>query len=512
MSFIVITKEKYMQILLIIIILLIIATVYFRNQMILKNAYYDYMVKLADKNDKKYNLEITETKSKLDYMEQIAYSNPVTKLATLELFTNNVNSRFKKDPNSNHYIVVFNIHNMPVINKLYGNAEGDSILAFVAKTTKSLLNRQYILGHVSSNLFAILVTSISEKEILGLIGLITNNVKNYSDKYTVETSFGITKIEDIHMPMRELLNKAILAQKSITDIKSCNYYFFNATLNEQLIKNKKISEELEQTLLDHQFEMYLQPMVDLHTYKIESCEALVRWNHPEKGILSPYAFVPLLESNNLILKLDQYMWEESCKTIRHWIDNKIEPIPISVNMAPAHLESPTLIFSLNNLIDKYKIPKRYIILEIPERAFIPISPAIIEVVKNLAKEGYLLTIDNFGSQSSPISLMNDLPIKYVKFDRNFLSKNVENEGGLTILRYLIAMAKELDLDVVTEGVETIEQANFLTEIGCDIAQGYFFTKPVTLREFDQLSRGYVKKNFYPNEYYPTFADIEAQRV
>jgi len=501
-----------MKILLIIIIILIIATIYYRNKMILKNAYYNYMVKLADKNDEKYNKEITETRLKLDNMVQIAYTNPVTKLATLELFTNNVTSKFEKYPNSNHYIVVFNIYNIPVINKLYGNAEGDNILAFVAKTTMGLLSREYILGHVSSNLFAILVTSISETEILSLINLITNSVKNYSDKYSVETSFGIAKIEDIHMPMRDLLNKAILAQKSIDDIKSCNYYFFNTTMNEQLMKNKKISEELEQTLLDHQFEMYLQPMVDLHTYKIESCEALVRWNHPEKGILSPYAFVPLLESNNLILKLDQYMWEESCKTIRHWIDNKIEPIPISVNMAPAHLESPTLISSLNNLIDKYKIQKRYIILEIPERAFIPINPSIIEVVKNLAKEGYLLTIDNFGSQSSPISLMNDLPIKYVKLDRNFLNQNVENEGGLTILRYLIAMAKELDLDVVTEGVETIEQANFLTEIGCDIAQGYFFTKPVTLREFDQLSRGYVKKNFYPNEYYPTFADIEAQRV
>jgi len=500
-----------MQLLLIIIIILIIATVYFRNQMILKNSYYNYMTNLSNKNDEKYNKEITETKSKLENVVQVAYTNPITKLATLELFTNQVNGLFEKYPNANHYIVVFNIYNMPVINKLYGNAEGDNILAFVAKTTKNILSRKYILGHVSSNLFAIVVTAISEKEIVDLINLITTSVEHYSDKYTVETSFGITKIDDIHMPMRELLNKAILAQKSIEDIKTCNYFFFNATLNEQLNKNKKISEELEQTLIDRQFEMYLQPMVDLHTYKIESCEALVRWNHPEKGILSPYAFVPLLESNNLILKLDLYMWEESCKTIRHWIDNKIEPIPISVNMAPAHLESPTLISSLNNLIDKYKIPKHYIILEIPERAFIPISTSTIDVVKALAKEGYLLTIDNFGSQSSPISLMNDLPIKYVKLDRNFLNKNIENVGGLTILRYLIAMAKELDLDVVTEGVETIEQANFLTEIGCNIAQGYFFTKPVTLREFDQLSRGYVKKNFYPNEYYPTFADIEAQR-
>ena len=254
--------------------------------------------------------------------------------------------------------------------------------------------------------------------------------------------------------------------------------------------------------------MYLQPMVDLHIYKIYSAEALVRWEHEEKGLLSPYAFLPVFENTNLMLKLDYYMWEEACKTLRRWIDNKLEPLPLMLNISPIHLNSVSFIQVLTSLLDRYKLQKSMLVLELPERALTSGGGDVLQTVKVLAQSGYKLCIDNFGGLHSPVNLLRDLPFSMVKLDRKFLMDNSKNEEGQTILRYLIAMAKELDLIVVTEGVETLEQVNFLTEIGCDIAQGYYFSKPVSLRDFDKLNKKINRQGFRPTEYYPTFTDLD----
>ena len=149
-----------------------------------------------------------------------------------------------------------------------------------------------------------------------------------------------------------------------------------------------------------------------------------------------------------------------------------------------------------------------LVLELPERALTSGGEDVLKTVKALDEAGYILCIDNFGGLHSPVNLMRDLPFSMVKLDRRFLVDNSQNEEGQTILRYLIAMAKELDLTVVTEGVETLEQVNFLTEIGCDIAQGYYFSKPVSLRDFDTLNKKISRLGFRPTEYYPTFAHVD----
>ena len=149
-----------------------------------------------------------------------------------------------------------------------------------------------------------------------------------------------------------------------------------------------------------------------------------------------------------------------------------------------------------------------LVLELPERAFSSAETEVKKTVQALKESGFILSIDNFGSVNTPVNLLRDMPFSMVKLDRKFLTENSQNEDGQTILRYLIAMAKELDLTVVVEGVETQKQVNYLTEIGCDIAQGYFFSKPVSLRDFDQLNRKIIRQGFRPTEYYPTFTDLE----
>lgn len=264
---------------------------------------------------------------------------------------------------------------------------------------------------------------------------------------------------------------------------------------------------MEEALDNHKFIVYLQPMIDLHSYQIVSAEALVRWDYPGKGILSPYAFLPLFENTSLIQKLDYYMWEECCKVIRRWIDNKITPLPIAMNISPIHLQGTAFIDKLEQLMHSYLISKELLILELPERGVANATKEVMDIITKLREKNFSLCIDNFGSVHSPLNLLKDYPIERIKLDRSFLMKNSTSNEGLTILRYLIAMAKELDLTVITEGVESLQQANFLTDIGCDIAQGYFFAKPLSVRHFDQLNKSMLRNLYRPSEYYPTFEDF-----
>lgn len=159
------------------------------------------------------------------------------------------------------------------------------------------------------------------------------------------------------------------------------------------------------------------------------------------------------------------------------------------------------------LRDQYLIDKKYIILEIPEKGLTN-NPVTKDIINRLHNEGFILCIDNFGSMNSPLNLLKDFPIDRIKIDRSFLAKNSESEEGLTILRYLIAMAKELDFTVITEGIETDEQKDILLEIGCDIGQGYNLSKPVDLKTFDSMNKTQVSEIFRPDEYYPSFEDYE----
>ena len=354
-----------------------------------------------------------------------------------------------------------------------------------------------------------LFRSPRENAIHKLVQTISDRLEKYSDTFAVEAIFGIYVIDrdKTDDSLMDIMNCTLLAQKAIKDPKVSNYEYFTEALNRTYNENKKMSAKMEEALEKHNFMVYLQPIIDLHSYQIVSAEALVRWDFPGKGILSPYAFLPLFENTSLIQKLDYYMWEECCKIIQRWVANKITPIPIAMNISPIHLQSTAFIDKLEQLLKAYLVPKNLLILELPERGVANASQEVAEIITLLHEKGFSLCIDNFGSVHSPLNLLKDYPIERIKLDRVFLRKNSSSEKGLTILRYLVAMAKELDLTVITEGVESLEQANYLADIGCDIAQGYFFAKPLIVRHFDQLNKSMLHALYRPSEYYPTFNDF-----
>lgn len=488
---------------------LILFTAYLIYQLKLQKHYYEYKANKMDSLENSLKNEQEQHKITLHKLNKIAYINPISKIGNLDYFIHESCEQFFDNKPTPFTLITFNISNMGTVNKLFGPTEGDKVVVFAASRLRQIGQKQrFLFAHLYSNLFGVLLRTDNTDAVIHLTQEITDALKQYNDSFFLEPTFGIYPVTDTETPVLDMINRAMLAQNLNKNKKVCNYNFYTAELNKDFTENKTMSQEMEQAMENHKFLMYLQPMVNLRTFKITCAEALVRWDHPEKGILSPYAFLPLFEGTSVIEKLDYYMWEECCKTIRRWIDNKIEPTPISMNVSPIHFESTKFITKLNELTEHYLIDKSLLILELPERGISGGSNNVIKIIHALHENGYIISIDNFGSMYSPLNLMRDLPITAIKLDRSFLNNNTTSEEGLTILRYLIAMAKEVDLTVQVEGVETEDQANFLAEIGADMAQGYFFSKPIDLRAFDSLNKSMVNSVYKGDEYYPTFEDLE----
>lgn len=450
------------------------------------------------------------TKEQIQELEKSAYYDIVTGLPNMSKFSLECERLINSMPGAFFGVIVFEVENLDRIRLLYGMDECDKVRCYIANSLNEILNYSYIYGRVHEDLFAVFACYDEGDELPNIVNLLTENIHSYAKNVNLTLNFGIYSMDDNIIPIPQAINMAELAKRTVVRNKSdLNYAFFSEELEERLIEDKQMSEEMNYALEHKQFVMYLQPMVNLRTHEIIGAEALVRWDHPEKGILSPFRFLPLFEANNFIIKMDHYIWKEAFKTIRHWIDNKIEPIPISINISPIHFEHPRFIETLCNYAEQFRIPKNMIELEMPEKIFADTSESIDKTLRELEKEGFVLCIDNFGSYHSPINALKDSPVTVIKMDRKFLNNNLSSQKGLTLVRYLYAMAKELDMKVVAEGVENIEQANDLSELGCDYAQGFFFAKPMTLRDFDAFHKEILKSHYMPATVYPSFeADNE----
>lgn len=229
--------------------------------------------------------------------------------------------------------------------------------------------------------------------------------------------------------------------------------------------------------------MYLQPKFRLDTEALCGAEVLARWLHPSKGIIPPVDFIPLFEKNGFILKLDEYMWEEACKTLRKWIDEGREPIPLSVNISRYHIKHNNLEDVLMKLVKKYDIKPEYLHLEITESLFLDNPEELNRVLERLKKLGFFLEVDDFGSGYSSLNLIRNISVDTIKIDKDFLDSEIASEKGQIVVNHTIDMAKDLRLQVIAEGVETKAHVDFLKKSRCDIAQGYYFAKPMPLAEF-----------------------------
>jgi EAL domain-containing protein (putative c-di-GMP-specific phosphodiesterase class I) len=235
--------------------------------------------------------------------------------------------------------------------------------------------------------------------------------------------------------------------------------------------------------------MFLQPQIDLSTRKMIGAEALVRWNHPIKGILVPAQFLTLFESNGFITKMDMYIWELACKYI-HDLQERDVYMPISVNISRVHIGNTNLSEILMDLVRKYDIAPKYLELEITENLFMEDVEELFSEMAALKKLGFNIMMDDFGSGYSSLNMLRNAPVDTLKIDRFFLDEIMSTDRGKIIVEASVRMAKQLGLAVIAEGVETQEQLDFLSSINCDIVQGYYYSRPVPVNEFEIFMEKY----------------------
>ena len=285
-----------------------------------------------------------------------------------------------------------------------------------------------------------------------------------------------------------MYDRANLAAKHCKGNYIRNYAFYTRQMSQEIEKEQRIVNSMKSALENHEFVVFYQPKYGLSDNQIAGAEALVRWKHPERGMISPGEFIPVFEKNGFIIKLDYYVWDQVCQLIATALRAGRKPDPISVNVSRVNLYNPNFLESLVNLVEKYRIPPEYLHLELTESVFSDTENVILNAVNYLHKAGFTILMDDFGSGYSSLNVLKDIDLDVLKIDMKFLSKGKDDGRGEKILAAVIQMAKALDMPVIAEGVEEKKQVQMLKRLGCNYIQGYYFAKPMPQEDYERLAR------------------------
>lgn len=265
------------------------------------------------------------------------------------------------------------------------------------------------------------------------------------------------------------------------------YAFYDETLRHQILLEKKIGSEMDMALPRKEFLMYLQPGGDIATSDIIGAEGIVRWNHPEKDLIPPDRFVPLLEENGFIIQMDEYIWEQTCICLGRRIDLGLEPVPVSVNVSRMHIHDNKLSEKLLGLIRKFDLPPALLELELTESVFFENEELLVGTIRKLQQDGFSVSPEDFGAGYSSLNMLKDLSIETIKPDRGFFYEVIVTPRGKTVVAHAISLSKASNIDIIAKGVENQEQAEFLLNAGCPCAPEYYYSMPVPIGRFEELA-------------------------
>ena len=301
--------------------------------------------------------------------------------------------------------------------------------------------------------------------------------------FNLEYKIGIYMIEESDKDIGKCHDRCAYAKKRIKDTPE-TFSFFSHEMYEMQLDEKRMESLMESALEASEFKIYLQPKVTLKDKKIHAAEALVRWNSPVYGLIPPYRFIPLFERNGFLEKLDMYMIEEVCRVLENWQKEEKMPIRISVNLSRMYIFKPGFANKIVELVNRHHIEHSMIEFEITENVIYDHSEELRSIIKELQHHGFLIAMDDFGSGYSSLNMLKDIPIDEMKVDQVFFRAEKENkERSFEIIKGVLSMAKSLHIHTVAEGVETEKEVAFLKEAGCDEIQGYYYAKPLCMKDF-----------------------------
>lgn len=417
----------------------------------------------------------------------LAYEDKVTYIGNQNKFYRECSKYLLDKPSLNYIIVYFDINNFKMINDTFGYEFGDNLLITIAKALKEELTEGEVYARLSSDYFAIFCDyKNGRNKIIRKLDNIRSNIEsNLSIVFEISLCVGIYFVEEGEVDIQKAVNKANMA-RSVAKGKNINYAIYNEDVRNKLSEESMILDDIKIALVKNQFEVYYQPKFSLVTGEMIGSEALIRWNHPEHGFISPAVFIPIAEKSKLILKIGRFVFERVCNDLSEWKKQGKKIVPVSVNLSRVELYQPDIVKFINKTIQMYNLSSDFIEIEITETVDINELNILKNVLNELRKHGFSISMDDFGTGYSSISCLRDMPIDILKLDKSFLGGIEHDERSRNIAKSIVSLAKSLDLVVIIEGVESKEQAELMKQFGCDLVQGFYFARPMPAKNFLDL--------------------------
>lgn len=421
-------------------------------------------------------------------LDRKANFDSLTNLYNRQYFYERAQNVIKSNPRRQYVIVCTDIWNFKLLNDLFGEDTGDKVLEMQSEVLRELLGRDCVYGRIGGDTFAICMPkdNYSEEKFITVIDTLRERFNKKS--YHFHMYIGVCDVRNREESINVMCDRAIFAIDNIKGDYQKIFTYYDADVISEELRRQRTMTEFAAALEEEQFQMYLQPQIDKDNV-VYGAEALVRWLHPKRGLVMPGEFVEFFEEVGLIHKLDEYIWNQAAKQLAIWKQIGYEDWYISVNISVKDFYYLDIYNVLVGIVQKYDIEPKNLRLEITETALVVDSETSVETVKKLRKAGFILEIDDFGSGYSSLNMLKDFDVDVIKIDRQFLAET-ENEGrSKDILATIIELANRVNMEVITEGVETRQQIQMLSDMGCNLFQGYYFSKPISV---DDYERKYMK--------------------
>ena len=423
-------------------------------------------------------------------LEHIAFVDEVTGGMSNAAFRIKLKELLKSAEKNRYTVVVINICNFKLINESFGSREGDKTLRYCMEVLQRNVRKGELAARGEEDNFFLCLEENRQEAIAARLRALIADINSFND--TAKTPYylffrqGAYLIDDPRLDITIIQDRVMTAclNRKEYEENSCVFYDFHFTRRMQ--QEHELNAMLPAALANRDFQVYLQPKVDLRKEKVAGAEALVRWQHPEKGMIPPGDFIPLFEKNGNICKLDCYVFEEVCRLLDRWREEGRELFPISVNLSRQHFRNPDFMEQFVVMADAYRIPKGLLELELTESIFFD-DKGIALVRENINKMhelGFKCSLDDFGSGFSSLGLLKEFDVDTIKLDRRFFM-DMSKPKARDVVECLIELSRKLKVQTVAEGIETGEQMEFLKRIQCDMVQGYYYSRPLPAEKFEK---------------------------
>lgn len=434
-------------------------------------------------------------KKQIEASQKEIERSSLTGLYNKHAFYQKAENLIKDNQEVDYSIIIFDFVKFKIINDLFGTTAGDGLLKYFANKLEELVGPHGVAGYRGADNFVICIDSMYVRDIEKLDRELQKFVNEYPIDIKIEICMGIYQVIDRNVAVSLMCDRANMAAESVKGNELLHYAFYDDSMRQKLLQDQEILNEMQNALDHGEFKVFIQPKCRVDSEELVGGESLVRWEHPTKGMISPGVFIPLFENNGFITKLDYYVWEKTCQLIRGWKDAGLKTVPLSVNVSRLNFYLPDFADTFELLLKKYGLNHDDLYLEVTESAYTTESDVIFNQLTMLQDKNFTILMDDFGSGYSSLNMLQEAPVDVLKLDMKFLLGNDEKKRSEVIIEAVIDMAHKLGFRVIAEGVETKEQCDILKRLGCQLAQGYYFSKPISSEDFEEkyLRNGNVQE-------------------